>query len=222
MTIPPYRRPSTDPRRQVPCWPNQPRIVVFLTRDLDRFTGRYLLSRLPFVFLALFAFDQAIGDVFRFVGYDSLGLLKQQYAYASKRLADLRFVDFQILEVIVWFSIVTSVARLAFGLMFLKQYDRRFIMISEMPSIILYLALALFAGGLYCLIRIETNFNVPIVYLLMRELPRAYFVLISMMWVVSLFVISSTTSFIVWQLFRQNWPGAVLWSEGLKEKGEGP
>src|SRR5205807_105357 len=62
MTIPPYLRRSTDPRRQIPCWPNQPRIVVFLTRDLDRFTGPYLLARLPFVFIVLFLFDHVIGD----------------------------------------------------------------------------------------------------------------------------------------------------------------
>jgi hypothetical protein len=219
MTIPPYRRPSTDPRRQIPCWPNQPRIVVLLTRDLDRFTGTFLLSRLPLVFIALFAFDNVIGDVFRLLGYDSLGLLKQQYAYASKRLPDLRFVDFQILKVVAWFSIIISCLRFVFGLMFLKQYDRRFAMISERSDII-YLGLIFFGSALYFLVNIQTHFNVPPVYLFMQQSPRIYFVLISSTLLWSLFLVSTSALFVIWKLFRQKWPGVVLWSEDLKEKGE--
>jgi hypothetical protein len=209
---------SAESRSQVPCWPNQPRLVVVLTRDLDRFTGD-LLFQLPLVFVAIFAFSKSLGYVLHFIGYDDLVLLKAQYAYVSKTIGGISFIDFQLLEIVAWASIGIWGGRLLLGIVFLKQYDRYFLAVSETNSGKVYGAFILFAVSLYATISMQRHLAVPLFVFLMRNLPQVYFSLISIMWFSSAWGVTSASLFIIWKLFRQKRPGAVLWSKNLSEGG---
>ncbi len=173
----------------------------------------YLSVRASLAFVALFAFDNLLGQWLHFVGYDSLTLLKDAYAYASTRISEVKFVDFQLLEIVAWFSIGAWGVRLILGLIFLKQYDARFGAVSARLSTKVYGALFVGAAGLWAAVDVKTQLDTVEFQLLMANFPRVYFSLMSVMWFWSLWGISTSLWFIAWKLFRQNWPGAVLWRE---------
>lgn len=206
----------------IPCWPNPSRLVLFLTRDVDRFTFPYLTFCMPLIIAPLFVFDDFVGQVLHSIGYNNLVLLRGQYAYASSKVDHLNFADFQILELVVWLSITIWGIRLFLGIIFLREYDRRFLRVSETHRGAVYGAPIMGVGGVYVSTDTELAFHAPAFLLLLRSVPELYFWIMSVLCFCSLWLFSAGTLFVIWKLFRQNWPGAVLWRDDLEQKGKEP
>jgi hypothetical protein len=214
--IQPESRPLGSSRPlPIPCWPNPSRLVVFLTRDIDRFTFPYLAFFLPLIIAPLFIFDDDVGRTLHSIGYDDLVLLKGQYSFLLDRSIHVKFADFQILEIVAWFSIAIWTVRLLLGVIFLKEYDRRFLRISQVHHGEAYGALAMGAGGFYMATHVKLTFNAPAFLPLLRSLPQVYFWFMSWICFLSLSFVAIATLFLLWKLFRQKWRGAVLWHEDL-------
>jgi hypothetical protein len=209
---------SLAAQRTIPCWPNPSRAVVFFTKGVGHLTSD-LIFQLPFVFVILFVFDDFIGRLLHSIGYDSLILLQAQYLYVSSRLADIRFVDFQVLEITIWLSIAIWGSRFILGFVFLKQYDRFFMMFSEPHKIKVYGLFILGILGVYFMMNVKFTVAARLIFALMKYFPRAYFVLIATFLFWYLWMISVSLLFIVWKIFRQNRRGAVLWSGKPQQKG---
>lgn len=188
-----------------------------MTKGVDRFTGD-LVIQMPFVFALLFAFDDFTGRVLHLVGYNRLILLQQQYLYLSDRLSDIRFVDFQVLEIAIWLSVITWGLRLVLGVVFLKQYDKFFMTLSRPDKRKIYLALIIVIPVIYAQMDVKLAFDARLTFALMKFFPRAYFVLFATVLFWCAWTVSVTLLFIAWQILRQNWPGAVLWCDDPQQK----
>jgi hypothetical protein len=213
--VPSYSVGSLAAQRAVPCWPDPSRAMVLLTRGVDRFTSDLLLQ-MPFVFALLFVFDDFIDRVLRLIGYDHLVLLQPQYLYLSKRLTDIRFVDFQVFEITLWLSIAIWGLRLILEAAFLKQYDRFFMTFSEPNKLRAYAALIIAIPVIYALLDVKLAFAARLTFVLMKYFPDAYFVLFATLLFWCMRTISANLLFITWKIFRQNWPGVTLWCDDLQ------
>ena len=95
---------SEASRNSIPCWPNPSRLTVALTKEIDRLTGD-LLFQMIFVVAALFALHDVLGKGLHFAGLRHLILFQGQYAYVAGRIPGTKVVDFQLLEIVAFFSI---------------------------------------------------------------------------------------------------------------------
>jgi len=174
---------------------------------------------MPFVFALLFVFDDFIGRALHLLRYDHLILLQAQYLYLSNRLPDIRFVDVQVLEITIWLSIAIWGLRLILGALFLKQYDKFFMTFAEPNKLRAYAALIITIPVIYVLMDLKLAFGGRSTFMLMKYFPDAYFVLIATLLFWGLRIISANLLFITWKIFRQNWPGIVLWCDDPQQNG---
>jgi hypothetical protein len=216
--VPSHLVGSSEAQREIPCWPNPSRIVVLLTREVDRLTGN-LLVQMPIPFAFLFAFDDFVGRALHSIGYSNLVFLSAQYLSVSSKLPDIKFIDFQLLEIAIWLSLGICGLRVLLGVIFLKQYDRFFLIVSESHRGKVYGTFILGVAGLWAAAGMKQHLALTETFLLMKQMPRAYFIFISTIWFWSIWTISTSALFIIWKTFRQRWPWAVLWHDDQQAEG---
>ena len=101
----------------------------------------------------------------------------------------------------------------------MKQYDRYFREFSNPQSGKLYAVLPFAALGLYTTIDVQLHFGPALSTFVITSFPQLYFSVLSMMWFWALWMIASSALFIIWKLFRQYRPGAVLCSDESQHTG---
>ena len=140
-------------------------------------------------------------------------MLREQYAIVSSKLPDVSFVDFQILEIIMFASIVIWVARFVLGLVFLRQYDGFYLMFPNLPPLKIYGALLFSPLGLTLVTAwsIKEQLATAASFFLMDHLPVIYFTFLACCWFSGCWAIAVTVQRVVWIIFRLKWPGAALW-----------
>jgi hypothetical protein len=216
--VPSHLVGSPEAQRKIPCWPNPSRTAVLLTRDVDRLTGN-LLVQIPVLFAFLFAFDDLVGRVLHSIGYSNLVFLSAQYLSVSSKLPDIKLIDFQVLEIAILLSIGICGLRLLLGVIFLKQYDRFFLIVSESHRGKVYGVFILGVTGLWAAASMKQHLTLTETFLLIKQMPRAYFIFISTIWFWSIWAISASALFIIWKMFRQRWPWPVLWRDDQQQAG---
>jgi hypothetical protein len=124
-----------------------------------------------------------------------------------------------VLEIAILLSVGIWGLRLLLGLIFLKQYDRYFLIVSESHPGKVYGAFVLSVVGMWAAASVKQHLSIASMFLLMKQLPRVYFVFIATVWFWSIWGISASALFIIWKMFRQKWPWAVLWRDGQQNDG---
>jgi hypothetical protein len=214
-----------------PCWPDQPRYVVFLTRDVDRWVTR--LARLnlviwPILFLFQAQVDTLWTAVFGKGTISHFAFIRDQYEYlvASQKIEHFdpsrhpALADFHMLEIATWLAIALCATRLITGIAFLRQFDARYVILSRhfatkfFPLLIIWLA-----WGMYLItdlpLQTKTSYAVP----MMAYVPKVYWALVAMLYVGGLYAMVQLLHFVTWQMFRQKWPWATLWHPNIQSNG---
>jgi hypothetical protein len=108
MFVPPLR----DVGKDLPCWPNQSRLAVFLTRGLSVWLGQYAFYSVVVIFALIFLFGRQLDNFLWWVGYDSqfvshFFFLRDQYSYwiGDKRYDQIGVEPFHMLEITIWLSL---------------------------------------------------------------------------------------------------------------------
>lgn len=214
-----YRLSQAQP---FPCWPDQPRYVVFLTRDLDKFLVRLAVS-LVIIWPILFEVEPQIDTLWTAVfGKDTVShfaFIRGQYEYlaALQKIERLdpaghpQLADFHMLEIATWLGIAMTATRSVTGIAFLRQYDARYLIISRhfmMNFFSLTLVIIWLAFCLYFLT--DVTFYTKTAY------PRAYWSMTAYLYSGVPFAIVKVLHIVVWKVFRQNWPWARLWQPNMQ------
>jgi hypothetical protein len=214
-----------------PCWPNQPRYVVFLTRDVDRFLGRLALLNLviwPILFLFQTQIDTLWTAVFGKETVSHFAFIRGQYEYlvTSQKIEHFdptrhpQLADFHMLEIATWLAIAMCATRLITGIAFLRQFDARYLILSRhfttklFPLLIIWLAC-----GLYFLPDLQLHTKASYAVPMMAHAPKAYWSLAAMLYCGLPYAIVQLLHFVIWKVFRQKWPWARLWHPNIQSDG---
>jgi hypothetical protein len=215
---------------KVPCWPNPSRLAVFFTNDFRKITGRYILAGTFFTSAAAFAFATPTNNFLRLIGYNDgfvsfFPAFRSLYFYlsASRITTTVNIADFHILDVFLWWWIVILAIRLMSGLIYLKQFDD------------LYRAYALGLTQRFSRKRLLVNGVMGILLLfspftltqpqlisdwkftfLIRHYPQVYFWSIAMAYFIVGYFFVELLLFGFWKIFRQHWPGVILWRQNAQ------
>jgi hypothetical protein len=219
MFVPPLRDVG---EHDLPCWPNQSRLAIFLTRGLSVWLGQYAFYSVIVIFALIFLFGRQLDLFFRWTGDDSqfvshFFFLRDQYSYwvGDKRYDQIGVEPFRMLEITIWLSLAVWGTRLLAGIVFLKQYDKLYMEIDRTidgkPKI--YLGLALAASGLYMVIELQGFVNRGAVLLALKQTPKLFFYVVSLVYFCSILIVAKSALFFAWQGFRKSRPGAVLWRD---------
>ncbi len=172
-----------------------------------------LLLQIPLVFALLFAFDDFVGRILHSIGYDNLVFLNVQYREISNKITEIKLIDFQILEIAIWLSIGICAARFLLGVIFLRQYDKYFLTVSKTHRGKVYGVFILGVVSLWAAASMNQHLTIASTVLLMKYFPRAYFIFMSTLWFWGIWMISISSLFVIWKVFRQSCPWTVLWSD---------
>ena len=130
MFVPPLR----DVGKDLPCWPNQSSLSVFMTRGLSVWLGQYAFYSVIVIFGLIFLFGRQLDEFLRWVGYDSqfvshFFFLRDQYSHwvGDKRYDQIGVEPFRLLEITIWLSLALWGTRFLAGILFLKQYDKLYL-----------------------------------------------------------------------------------------------
>jgi hypothetical protein len=207
----------------LPCWPNQPRYVVFLTRDVDRFLERLSLWSLA-IWPLLFVFQTQVDTLWTAVfGKESVShfaFIREQYEYLVTSQTIERFdptrypvlAHFRILEIVTWLTMAMCAATLITGIAFLRQFDARYLILSRHPASNWYFVLIIWlALCLYLLTDMRLQIHVSYAVPMMAYAPKVYWTLVAMGYCGASLGIARGIHFLAWKVFRQKWPWARLW-----------
>jgi hypothetical protein len=223
-----HRRRIEATRVLIPCWPNPSQLTLLLTRGLVTVVFGYFLMGMFFALILMFAFEQMVDNVLWAIGYDTntvsyFPFLRDLYSHlrASPRIGDLNLTYFHILDIAVSLSILVWGVWLAIGILFLKQYDAyfgvavpRIVASYERKRFVLYVGWSLMLSSpflvTYLLMQPKLTHDPEIAWLITNH-PKVLFFILAMMYHFGGFLISFTVLFLAWKIFRDNWPGVVLW-----------
>ena len=199
-----------------PCWPDQPRYVVWLTKDVDRFLRRLALGSLmiwPVLFLFKAQIDTLWTAVFGKEVVSHFAFIRRQYEYlvASQKIEHFdptrrqELAAFHLLEIATWLGIAMCATRLITGIAFLRQFDARYLIISRH-----------FLANWLPLMTIWVGFCQ---YIIMVYPPKVGWLAVTMMYASGPYAIAQLLHFCMWKVFRQKWPWATLWHPDIQSNG---
>jgi hypothetical protein len=218
MFVPPLR----DVGKDLPCWPNQSRLAVFLTRGLSVWLGQYAFYSVVVIFALIFLFGRQLDNFLWWVGYDSqfvshFFFLRDQYSYwiGDKRYDQIGVEPFHMLEITIWLSLALWGTRFLAGIIFLKQYDKLYMEMDRMVDgkARMYIALVFGIFVLYVVIELQEFVNSGAVLLALKQTPKLFFYVISLTYCGGIGMVAKPALFFAWERFRKNRPGAVLWRD---------
>lgn len=101
-----------------------------MTRDLRRAISRYVFSGTLLAVALAFVFDELANRLLHLVGYSNLFVssfppIRNLYFYLSSSgaMESVSIADFHILDIFLWWSIALWALRLVTGLLYLKEHD---------------------------------------------------------------------------------------------------
>lgn len=210
---------------RVPCWPNPSWLTVLLIAYVG-VVHRCLFKQIIFTLVLAFIFVgpvdfglQAIGYHNDFVSY--FPFLRELYSAISQssRLGPVSTAYFHFLDVVIWPSIAVWGSRFLAGIICLKQYDdfyqffvARLNAIPIGARLVAYLGFVLFSFapfGMAYLGHQPTVLNSPLVIMLIRY--RVWFLVCAIVYYCSGFFIAEIWLLVLLKIFRQHWPGAIVW-----------
>jgi hypothetical protein len=215
---------------KVPCWPNPSRLTVFLTNDLRKIIGRYILGGTFFASAAAFAFATPTNNLLRLIGYNDgfvsyFPAFRNLYFYltASRITATVNIADFHILDVFLWWWIAVLAIRLISGIAYLKQFDD-FYRAYSLGLAQRHSRLRLFIYGVVGILLLFSPFTLTQPQLindwkftiLIRYYPQVYFWSVAMAYFIVGYFFIEILLFGLWKIFRQHWPGVVLWHQNAQ------
>lgn len=223
-------------RAKVPCRPNPSRVTTLLTSGLRRLIYRHLYKPTPFLFIFVFVFHQQIDGVLQLLGYDAkfvsyFPFLRTLYARldASVWLNHVSVTYFHVLDATLWLSLAIWGARLAAGLIFLKQYDDLYLAFSirtkGVPRERVYVA---YAGTLWLFVTpFFINYalmqpkilNDPEVLFIVTSSPTVYFLSLAVIYFFTAGFVAEVSLFLLWKFLRQKRPGVILWQRSAIQEG---
>jgi|HubBroStandDraft_4_1064222.scaffolds.fasta_scaffold202123_2 hypothetical protein len=217
---------------KVPCWPNPSRLTVFFTDDLRKIIGRYILGGTFFASAAAFAFATPTNSFLRLIGYNDdfvsdFPAFRSLYFYlsASRVTTTVNIADFHILDVFLWWWIAVLAIRLISGVIFLKQWDDLYQAYS-LGLTQCYSRWRLFLMAVTGILLLFSPFTLTQPRLindwkftfLIRHYPQLYFWSVAMVYFVVGFLFVEMLLFGLWKIFRQYWPGVVLWDQNAQSE----
>ena len=171
------------------------------------------------------ALDHLVGYRNGFVSY--FPFIRNQYLYLikSQRMPNVDIAHFHILDVVIWIALLGWGTYLIVGIIFLKQYDDRFQKLSRVLAEIGLSTIMGVISGSYCTIMffflliiglwiatdMPTLIRISEFNFMMTHFPRTYFCFISLLYYYSIAFIGMIGLNLTWKVFREKWPGAVLW-----------
>lgn len=220
MFVPPLR----DVGKDLPCWPNQSSLSVFMTRGLSVWLGQYAFYSVIVIFGLIFLFGRQLDEFLRWVGYDSqfvshFFFLRDQYSHwvGDKRYDQIGVEPFRLLEITIWLSLALWGTRFLAGILFLKQYDKLYL---EMDRNIdakakMYIALIFAVFGLFVVVELQDFVESGAVLFAFKQSPKLFFYVISLTYCGLIGMVAKPALFFAWKKFRKNRPGVVLWRDEL-------
>lgn len=223
-----FTRCVLDPDAYLPCWPNQPGIVIFMTKGLSRMLSLYLLYVAPIVFLIMFAVKGPLNRALNLIGFTDdtvshFAFLREQYyrLIEDGMRKDISIIDYHVLEITILISIAVWGGRFLCGLLFLRQYDKLYL------EILKYSHPDMLFGWLAGLMIIAVPLTFPgsmttkgtLVSAVLRNSPSAIlWAMMATCYFWSFCIIAKSCLFFAWKLFRQYAPWANLWHNETLEK----
>lgn len=219
---------------KLPCWPHASRLTIALTRDYSKIVYRYFFERAWMLFALMFLFPVQADGLLRLFGYDDnfisfFPFIRNLYL----RLTSVPWIGqidvgyFHLLDVTLWLSIFIWSSWLIIGLFFLRQYDDFFCRgLSRLAdrtrdrggrvafyigSILLFSSaiIVTYASGQDKILR------APEFIFVIKRIPALYFFLVAALYYYTALFWSFTIFTFSWKIFRQKWPGVILWSEEM-------
>jgi hypothetical protein len=182
----------------------------------------------------MFLFAQEVDKVLDLIGYDThviseFSFIRGWYLrlteFPPTRNIDLAY--FHVLDLTIWLTIAVWANWLVTGVIFLKQYDlffggvaRRLAKVHRAQLFLFLMAVIAMPFALNYGPRPSRLLRDPIIAWFITQVPMLSFTFFAFIYFVYGFVITFIALFILWKLFRQMWPGAVLWSEEAAERGQ--
>jgi hypothetical protein len=217
------------PGVKLPCWPDASRLAGLMTGDLSRVVFSYFVIGPFFGFALLFAFDQQLDSVLRLVGYDDnsasyFPFIRDLHSYfvASPSLGHVDIAYFHMLDVVLWLSIAVWGTWFATGIVFIRQYDDFFrVFLYHMSKRHRGRRLVVYLSWIWVLlIPFVLTFGSmkakllrdPQIIFFIARLPKLFFLILA--WAYYYcggLAFSLIALFFIWKIFRQKWPGVVLW-----------
>jgi hypothetical protein len=219
-------------RTKIPCWPNPSRLAVLLTNDFRKITARYILGGTFFASAAAFAFATPTNNLLRLIGYNDdfvsyFPAFRNLYFHltAYRITATVNIADFHILDVFLWWWIVVLAIRLISGVKYLKQFDD-FYRAYSLGLTQRYSRLRLFMYGAMGILLLFSPFTLTQPQLisdekftwLIRHYPQVYFWSVAMAYFLVGYFFVEMLLFGLWKIFRQHWPGVVLWDQNTQSE----
>jgi hypothetical protein len=148
---------------------------------------------------------------------------------ASEKIEDINIAHFHLLDVAMWYLAIVSGVRFFTIFFFLKQYDDyyRCYQDSLSRSYERY-GWRTYIGGLALLMLTPIAVsNMQFVmrdrelFLFVRYFPRLYFFMILFVYYYAWLICIEIGLLLVWKVFREKWPGAVLWRAESQREDSG-
>ena len=222
-------------RTKLPCWPDASRLTVMLTRDYNQVVYRYFFERAWILFASMFLFPAQADSLLRPFGYDQnfisyFPFLRHLYSKLTSSDAIGPMVSvayFHFLDVALWLSIILWSSWLIIGLCFLRQYDDFFRQgLSRLAHRMRDRRVAFYVGWILLL---SSAFVVtygtgedrilqgPEFVFVVRRIPAVYFFIVAILYYYSGLLWAFTIFTFSWKVFRQKWPGVILYGEEVRK-----
>jgi len=230
------------PPFKLPCWPRPSKLTALLTRDIYIVMCYFFITAWSALAL-LFGFAKQADNALKIFGDESNFISSFPFIrYLHFRFGLFTWIKpidigyFHLLDLTLWISLVFWGIWLALGLIFLRQYDdlfqKRSPLISKsalLPKIALartpirYLAMPLYVLALLWFLSLPFSITYmiaqdrllsdPEIVFVINNLTGLFFYFFAILYCYGISFLAIVFLFLSWKMFRQKWPGVILWHE---------